>query len=98
MSNSLTDPLASRTSRFLGLDQFSVDPFLSGSERDPGARVTLGKQLGRGLSVNYSMDLGNTSQSQIVVFEYRVADWLTALGTREQDGSVAVDFKLKKRF
>ena len=98
LSKRLTDPLASRTSRFLGLDQFSVDPFLYGSERDPGARVTLGKQLGRGLSLNYSMDLGNTSQSQIVVFEYRVTDWLTALGTREQDGSVAVDFKLKKRF
>ena len=98
LSKSLTAPLASRTSRFLGLDQFSVDPFLYGSERDPGARVTLGKQLGRGLSLNYSMDLGNTSQGQIVVFEYRVTDWLTALGTREQDGSVAVDFKLKKRF
>ena len=98
LSKSLTDPLESRTSRFLGLDQISVDPFLYGSERDPGARVTLGKQLGRGLSLNYSVDLGNTSQGQIVVFEYRVTDWLTALGTREQDGSVAVDFKLKKRF
>ena len=97
LSKGLVAPLASRTSRLLGLEQFSVDPFLFGSERDPAARITLGKQLGRGLSLNYSMDLGNTSQSQIVVFEYRITDWLTALGTRQQDGSVAVDFKLRKR-
>ena len=97
LSKGLADPLAWRASRLLGLEQFSVDPFLFGNERDPAARITLGKKLGRGLSLNYSMDLGNTSQSQIVVFEYRITDWLTALGTREQDGSVAVDFKLKKR-
>ncbi|MCY3777106.1 MAG: translocation/assembly module TamB domain-containing protein, partial [Candidatus Aminicenantes bacterium] len=71
LSKGLADPLASRTSRLLGLEQFSVDPFLFGSERDPAARITLGKQLGRALSLNYSMDLGNTSQGQIVVFEYR---------------------------
>ena len=97
LSKGLTDPLAWRASRLLGLEQFSVDPFLFGNERDPAARITLGKRLGRGLSLNYSMDLGNSSQSPIVVFEYRITDWLTALGTREQDGSVAVDFKLKKR-
>ena len=95
---SLVDPIESRTGRLLGLERFSVDPFLFGTERDPGARITLGKQLGRRLSLHYSMDLANTSQSQTVVFESRIKEGLTALGSREQDGSVAVDLKLKKRF
>jgi translocation and assembly module TamB len=98
LSRSFGEKLETRTSRLFGIEKFSIDPFLFGSERDPGARITLGKQLTKDLSVNYSTDLSSNQQGQIVVFEYKVADWLTTVGTRDQDGSFAVDFKLKKRF
>jgi translocation and assembly module TamB len=98
LSRSFGEKLETRTSRLFGIEKFSIDPFLFGSERDPGARITLGKQLTKDLSVNYSTDLSSNQQGQIVVFEYKVTDWLTTVGTRDQDGSIAVDFKLKKRF
>jgi len=98
LSRSFGEKLETRTSRLFGIEKFSIDPFLFGSERDPGARITLGKQITKDLSVNYSTDLSSNQQGQIVVFEYKVTDWLTTVGTRDQDGSFAVDFKLKKRF
>ncbi|MFQ5928815.1 MAG: translocation/assembly module TamB domain-containing protein [Acidobacteriota bacterium] len=98
LSKSVGEKLEARTSRLFGFEKFSIDPFLFGSERDPGARITLGKQLTKDLSLSYSTNLGSDQQGQIVVFEYRMTDWLTAVGTKEQDGSIALDFKLKKRF
>ncbi len=98
LSKSLGQRLEAQSSRLFGFDRVSIDPFLFGSERNPGARVTLGKQLGNRLSVTYSTDLGSQTQGQIVVVELQITDWLTAVGTGEQDGTLALDFKLKKRF
>ncbi len=98
LSKSLGDQLEAQTSRLFGFEKVSIDPFLFGRERDPGARITLGKQLTRDLAVTYSTNLSHDQQGQIVVIEYRLTDWMTAAGTRDQDGSVAVDVKLKNRF
>lgn len=98
LSKSVGEKLESQTSRLFGFERFSIDPFLFGRERNPQARITLGKQLTRNLAVTYSTYLGNERQAQIVVIEYALTDWLTAVGTRDLDGSMAIDFKLKKRF
>ena len=98
LSKSLGEQLEAQTSRLFGFEKFSIDPFLFGRERNPGARITLGKQLTRDLAVTYSTNLSNDQQGQVVVIEYRLTDWMTAAGTRDQDGSIAVDVKLKKRF
>ena len=98
LSKSLGEQLEAQTSRLFGFEKFSIDPFLFGRERNPGARITLGKQLSRDLAVTYSTNLSNDQQGQVVVIEYRLTDWMTAAGTREQDGAIAVDVKLKKRF
>ena len=45
LSKSIGEKLEARTSRLFGFEKFSIDPFLFGSERDPGARLTLGKRL-----------------------------------------------------
>ncbi|GEM_PF-1888600 len=98
LSKSLGEQVEARASRLFGFDRLSIDPFLSQTGRDPSARITLGKQLHKGLTVTYSTDLGNPQLGQIVTLEYKLTDWLTAIGTREQDGSLAVDFKFRKRF
>ncbi len=98
LSKSLGEQVEARASRLFGFERLSIDPFLSQTGRDPSARITLGKQLTKGLTVTYSTDLGNAQQGQIVSLEYKLTDWLTAIGTREQDGSLAVDFKFRKRF
>ncbi len=98
LSKSLGQRLQDQTSRLFGFEKLSIDPFLLGSERDPGARVTLGKQLGRNLSVTYSTVLGSETAGQVVVVELKLTDWLSAVGTGEQSGAIALDFKLRKRF
>jgi translocation and assembly module TamB len=98
LSKSLGEVVEARASRLFGFDKFSIDPFFAGGGRDPGARITLGKKLTESLTVTYSTDLSNTQKGEIVNLEYRLTKWLTAIATREQDGSLAVDFKFKKRF
>lgn len=97
LSKSLGEQLEARTSRLFGLEKFSIDPFHSPSRGDLGAEITLGKQLTRDLSLTYRTDLTNDRQGQTVIFEYRLTDWLTTVGSRDND-SIAVDFKLRKRF
>jgi hypothetical protein len=97
LTRSLGEELEARTSRLFGFERLSIDPFLV-SGRDPGARITLGKQLTPGLVVTYATDLGSYLQGQVITVEYRLTDWLTAIGTREDDGTMAVDFKLRRRF
>ncbi len=98
LSQSLGQALENRTSRIFGFEKFSVDPFLSGNARNPGARITLGKQLTNKLTVIYSTDVTNVQQGQLVSIEYQLTDWLTAIGTRDEYGVLAIDFKLRKRF
>ncbi|RPJ57772.1 MAG: hypothetical protein EHM23_19455 [Acidobacteria bacterium] len=92
------EPVEARASRLFGFEKFSIDPFFYAGSRDPGARVTLGKQLTQDLTVTYQTVLGNPSQEQFVSVEYKLTDWLTAIGTREENGSLAIDFKFRKRF
>ncbi|RPI28429.1 MAG: translocation/assembly module TamB [Acidobacteria bacterium] len=94
----LGETVEARASRLFGFEKFSIDPFFYAGSRDPGARVTLGKQLTADLTITYQTVLGNPSQEQFLSVEYRLTDWLTAIGTREENGSLAIDFKFRKRF
>ncbi|HSR69504.1 MAG TPA: translocation/assembly module TamB domain-containing protein [Acidobacteriota bacterium] len=98
LSRALGESLESRTDKLFGLQRFTVDPFLADEGRDPGARITLGRQISDNVGVTYVTDIGSENSGQIVIVEIQLLEWLTAVATREQDGSLAVDFKLKKRF
>jgi translocation and assembly module TamB len=91
--------LQPETSRLLGLERFAIDPFVDSSRgRDPGARITIGKQVNADLSITLITSLSADLTGQTLIFQYELTDWLTAVGTRQEDGSVAIDFKLRKRF
>lgn len=100
LSKTLGEVVENQTSRLFGFERFSIDPFVDDTRgRDPGARITLGKQLTRELGITYISSLGNSFQDQTVIIQYQVTDWLTAVGTSSPgDGTVAIDFKFKKRF
>lgn len=98
LSKSLGEKLQQQTHRLFGLEKFSVDPFLTGGGQDPGARITLGRQISKNVAISYVSDIGTANPGQLVAVEVRLTPWITAVATREQNGSVAVDFKLKKRF
>ena len=98
LAKTLGEQLEARTSRLFGFEKFSIDPFIGGDQRDPGARFTLGKQLTSDLGVTYVTSLGNQFRRQTIVIEYDLTDWLTAVGTGQDDGALAIDFKFRKRF
>jgi translocation and assembly module TamB len=98
LTRGLGGQLQQQSSRLFGLERFSIDPFLQGSERNPAAQVTLGKQLTDTVSVTYSTVLGGEDQGQVLVVQMKLTDWLSVVGSGDQTGAVALDFKLKKRF
>jgi translocation and assembly module TamB len=99
LGKTLGTAVGGQASRLFGIDRFSIDPFISDSRsRDPGARITLGKQITKDFNVTYISSLANSFQEQTVVIQYRLTDWVTAVGTSQTDGTVAVDFKFRKRF
>jgi translocation and assembly module TamB len=99
LGKTLGTAVGGQASRLFGIDRFSIDPFISDSRsRDAGARVTLGKQITRDFNVTYISSLANSFQEQTVIIQYRLTNWVTAVGTSQTDGTVAVDFKFRKRF
>lgn len=99
LTKTLGAAVENQAGRLFGIDRFSIDPFVDDTvSRDPGARITLGKQITQDLGISYVSSLANSFQEQTVIIEYRLTDWLTAVGTSQTDGTVAIDFKLRKRF
>ena len=76
--------LGRETERFLGLNRFQIDPILR-PYRNPAARLTLGRQLARGLTFIYSTNL-STEQDQIGMVEYDISNRFSILGTYLQSG------------
>lgn len=72
--------------RALGLSTFRIDPGMIASESDQGARLTIGEDVTRDLSLIYSMNLTNGGD-QIWAAEYQMARRLTTRATKQQDNS-----------
>ncbi|MGH9633049.1 MAG: translocation/assembly module TamB domain-containing protein [Bryobacteraceae bacterium] len=80
-----------------GLSQVRIEPNLIAAESDPGARLTVGQDLSRKLSLIYSMDLVDSSD-QIWIAEYDISKRFTTRGTKQSDNSYRFDFRHDIRF
>lgn len=99
-------PARRATDKLFGLSRFEVEPVISQSGSSPTARLTVGQQLTKDLSVSYSTNL-TADKNQVVVVEYRVSNRLSFLAQYEQ-GSVtgintrsnnfSFEIKFRKRF
>jgi outer membrane protein assembly complex protein YaeT len=83
--------LAGEARRALHLSTLRIDPGLIASESDPGARLTLGEDITRNLSLVYSMNLTNGGD-QIWTAEYRIVQRLTTQATKQQDNTYRFEF------
>jgi translocation and assembly module TamB len=89
--------VAQRTGRLFGLDRFRVQPLTTASGELSSARVTVGKQLSRDLSVTYSYDPSTTAE-QVFEIEWLVERGVTLLLRQNGDESYGVDVVWKKSF
>lgn len=100
-------PVQRATDRLFGLNRFEIDPLLTGrGGASPTARLTVGRQINRNLSLTYSTNL-TTDRNQVVLLEYRVSDRLSFVARYEQapvntiraeDDNFSVEIRFRKRF
>lgn len=77
-------PVRKATDKLFGLNVFEIDPIISGQNlANPGARLTVGRQINNKLRVTYSTNLSQ-DQNQLLSFEYRVSNKLSFVAQYEQ--------------
>ncbi len=97
LTKSLNQTLSGRDTWLLPVDQVRVDPYIEAHTGDPSARVTVVKQLSPSVTVTLQSNLTGETNEVISV------RWYTGSGyfweaTRDADGGVGVDFKLRRRY
>jgi autotransporter translocation and assembly factor TamB len=80
----ISNPARKATDKLFGLNVFEIDPIISGERAaNPGARLTVGRQINNNLRVTYSTNLSQ-DQNQVLALEYRVTDKLSFVAQYEQ--------------
>ena len=97
LTERLTQEVGRRAERLFGLDRFSIDPFLVGQFANPTARVSIGKEIYRNLSVNYSTNL-NAATETLVLVEYTPEGPIRWIFSRDEEGALGVDLRFRKSF
>ena len=85
---------ASRVQRVFGLSQFKIDPSVSGSNGQPSARVTLQQKIANNITFTYITDVTETN-SEIVRVEWDMTPRFSAVGLRDFNGNVSIEFFYK---
>ena len=85
------------------VDTFTLTPLLAPDstlqQLNPGARVTVGQRISRRVYLTYSRSLDNTSLDyDILLLEYAQNERMSWVLSRNQDGTFAIDFRVRYRF
>ena len=94
LGQAVANPLASRVQRVFGLTQFKIDPSFSGNGGQPSARVTLQQKVASNITFTYITDVSQTN-GQIVRVQWDLTNNLSAVGLRDYNGNVSVEFFYK---
>lgn len=103
----VTSPISTQVGRVVertGLvDTFTLTPLLAPDatlqQLNPGARVTVGQRISRRVYLTYSRSLDNSSlEYDILLLEYAQNDRMSWVLSRNQDGTFALDFRVRYRF
>jgi translocation and assembly module TamB len=100
-------PVQRATDKLFGLNRFELDPLIAGrGGASPTARLTVGRQINRNLSVTYSTNV-TTDQNQVLALEYRVSDRISFIAQyqqgpvntlRSQRDNFSFEIRFRKRF
>ncbi|HYN86656.1 MAG TPA: translocation/assembly module TamB domain-containing protein [Pyrinomonadaceae bacterium] len=100
-------PVRRATDKLFGLNRFEIDPLVSGrGGASPTARLTVGRQINRDLSVTYSTNVTGEPQ-QVVAVEYRLSDRMSFVARyqqgsqntlRTQNNDFSFEIRFRKRF
>jgi hypothetical protein len=97
LSFQISDRARKRAESLFRLARFRVDPFVMSSSSEMSARLTVGRQIARNLSILYSTNL-TTQREEIVRMEWEISKDFSLVGIRNEWGRISVDVKIRKRF
>jgi translocation and assembly module TamB len=99
LNQALDSTVSSRFQRLFGASNIKIDPQGLTTETNPtgrGPQVTIEQEFANNLSLTYSTNVSQSSQ-QIIQGEYYFNRNLSVVGTRDQNGVVSFDLRVRRR-
>lgn len=99
ISQAINSTVSSRMQKLFGVSRIKIDPQGLTTETNPTARgpqVTIEQQFANNLSLSYSTNVSQSSE-QIIQGEYYVNRNISIVGTRDQNGVISFDVRVRQR-
>ncbi len=99
INQAINSTVSSRMQKLFGVSRIKIDPQGLTTETNPTARgpqVTIEQQFANNVSLTYSTNVSQSSQ-QIIQGEYYVNRNISVVGTRDQNGVVSFDVRVRQR-
>jgi translocation and assembly module TamB len=99
LSQALNTTVSGRLQRLFGASNIKIDPQGLTTETNPisnGPQITIEQEFANNVSLTYSTNVSQSSQ-QIIQGEYYFNRNLSVVGTRDQNGVVSFDLRVRRR-
>jgi translocation and assembly module TamB len=99
ISQAINSTVSSRMQKLFGVSRIKIDPQGLTTETNPTARgpqVTIEQQFANNITLTYSTNVSQSSE-QIIQGEYYVNRNISIVGTRDQNGVVSFDIRVRRR-
>ena len=99
INQAINSTVSSRMQKLFGVSRIKIDPQGLTTETNPTARgpqVTIEQQFANNLSLTYSTSVSQSAE-QIIEGEYYINRNLSVVGTRDQNGVVSFDVRIRRR-
>jgi translocation and assembly module TamB len=99
ISQAINSTVSSRMQKLFGVSRIKIDPQGLSTETNPTARgpqVTIEQQFANNITLTYSTNVSQSAQ-QIIQGEYYVNPNVSIVGTRDQNGVVSFDVRIRRR-
>jgi translocation and assembly module TamB len=99
INQAINATVSSRMQKLFGVSRIKIDPQGLTTETNPTARgpqVTIEQQFANNISLTYSTNVSQSSQ-QIIQGEYYFTRNVSVTGTRDQNGVVSFDVRIRRR-
>jgi translocation and assembly module TamB len=99
INQAINSAVGGRMQKLFGVSRIKIDPQGLTTETNPtakGPQITIEEEFANNLSLSYSTNVSQSSQ-QIIQGEYYFNRNLSVLGTRDQNGVVSFDVRIRRR-
>ena len=99
INQAINSAVGNRMQKLFGVSRIKIDPQGLTTETNPTARgpqITIEQEFANNLSLSYSTNVAQSSE-QIIQGEYYINRNVSVLGTRDQNGVVSFDVRVRRR-